>query len=143
VRQEEIAIRAALGASRWRVLSQLLTESILLSLLGGAGGAILSIFSVRLLRNTLPADVQWFCDVNSLKLNGTAFAFTLLLAIVSACCPDWLRHGSIRRLIRPERLQPNLIASPGAATISGVPRSAAQRRRVYRVPTPTRQGCVP
>jgi predicted permease len=93
VRQQEIAIRAALGASRWRVLSQLLTESILLSLLGGAGGAILSIFSVRLLRNTLPADVQWFCDVSTLKFNGTAFAFTLLLAVVSGVlsglAPAW------------------------------------------------------
>jgi putative ABC transport system permease protein len=93
VRQQEIAIRAALGASRRRVLSQLLTESILLSLLGGAGGAILSIFSVRLLRNTLPADVQWFCDVSTLKFNGTAFAFTLLLAVVSGVlsglAPAW------------------------------------------------------
>jgi putative ABC transport system permease protein len=93
VRQQKIAIRAALGASRWRVLSQLLTESILLSLLGGAGGAILSIFSVRLLRNTLPVDVQEFCDVSSLKINGIAFAFTLLLAVVSGVlsglAPAW------------------------------------------------------
>ena len=92
-RQQEIAIRAALGASRWRVLGQLLTESILLSLLGGAAGAILSIFSVRLLRNTLPADVQWFCDVSSLALNGAAFAFTALLAILSGVlsglAPSW------------------------------------------------------
>jgi predicted permease len=92
-RQQEIAIRAALGASRSRVLGQLLTESILLSLLGGAAGAILSIFSVRLLRNTLPVDVQWFCDVSSLKVNGAAFAFTVLLAIVSGVlsgsAPAW------------------------------------------------------
>jgi putative ABC transport system permease protein len=92
-RQQEIAIRAALGASRWRILSQLLTESILLSLLGGAAGAILSIFNVRLLRNTLPEDVQWFCDVSSLTLNGAAFAFTALLAIVSGVlsglAPAW------------------------------------------------------
>lgn len=93
VRQQEIAIRRALGASRWRVLSQLLTESILLSLLGGAAGSIVSIFSVRLLRNTLPLDVQWFCDVSSLKVNEAAFAFTVLLAIVSGVlsglAPAW------------------------------------------------------
>jgi putative ABC transport system permease protein len=92
-RQQEIAIRAALGASRWRVLRQLLTESILLSLLGGAAGSILSIFGVRLLRNTLPVDVQWFCDVSSLMVNGAAFAFTVLLAIVSGVlsglAPAW------------------------------------------------------
>jgi len=92
-RQQEIAIRAALGASRWRVLSQLLMESILLSLLGGAAGSILSIFGVRLLRNTLPVDVQWFCDVSSLMVNGAAFAFTVLLAIMSGVlsglAPAW------------------------------------------------------
>jgi predicted permease len=92
-RQQEIAIRAALGASRWRVLSQLLTESILLSLLGGAAGLVMSVFSVRLLRNTLPVDVQWFCDVSNLKLNGSAFGFTVLLAIVSGVlaglAPAW------------------------------------------------------
>ena len=92
-RQQEIAIRAALGASRWRVLSQLLMESILLSLLGGAAGSILSIFGIRLLRNTLPVDVQWFCDVSSLMVNGAAFAFTVLLAIMSGVlsglAPAW------------------------------------------------------
>ena len=65
----------------------------MLSLLGGAAGAILSIFSLRLLRNTLPADVQWFCDASSLTLNGTAFAFTVLLAVVSGVlsglAPAW------------------------------------------------------
>ena len=92
-RQQEIAVRAALGASRRRILGQLMTETLLLSLLGGVAGAILSVFSIRLLRNTLPTDVQWFCDVSSLTLNGAAFAFTALLAIVagvlSGLAPAW------------------------------------------------------
>src|SRR5260370_10663118 len=54
---------------------------------------MLSIFSVRLLRNTLPADVQLFCDVSSLKVNGAAFVFTVLLASVSGVldglAPAW------------------------------------------------------
>ena len=53
-RQKEIAIRAAMGASRMRVLRQMLTESILLSAIGGAAGLVLSIWLTNLLMSMLP-----------------------------------------------------------------------------------------
>jgi len=53
-RQKEIAIRAAMGASRTRVLRQMLTESILLSAIGGAAGFVLSIWLTDLLMSMLP-----------------------------------------------------------------------------------------
>src|SRR6476469_6647229 len=53
-RQKEIAIRAAMGASRTRVLRQMLTESILLSAIGGMAGLLLSIWLTRLLMSMLP-----------------------------------------------------------------------------------------
>lgn len=53
-RQKEIAIRAAMGASRTRVLRQMLTESILLSVIGGIAGLILSIWLTDLLMSMLP-----------------------------------------------------------------------------------------
>ncbi|HEY8835822.1 MAG TPA: ABC transporter permease [Chthoniobacterales bacterium] len=53
-RQKEIAIRAAMGASRTRVLRQMLTESILLSAIGGAAGLVLSIWLTDLLMSMLP-----------------------------------------------------------------------------------------
>ena len=53
-RQKEIAIRAAMGASRTRVLRQMLTESILLSAIGGIAGLILSIWLTDLLMSMLP-----------------------------------------------------------------------------------------
>src|ERR1700757_905479 len=53
-RQKEIAIRAAMGASRTRVLRQMLTESILLSVIGGAAGLVLSIWLTGLLMSMLP-----------------------------------------------------------------------------------------
>jgi ABC-type antimicrobial peptide transport system permease subunit len=53
-RQKEMAIRAALGASRWRVVRQLFTESTMLALVGGAFGFLLSFWLLSLIKKLLP-----------------------------------------------------------------------------------------
>jgi putative ABC transport system permease protein len=81
-RRREIAVRASLGADRARILAQLLTESVLLASAGGLIGLLLAWLGVHVLRATLPPDVQEFCDLNDLRLDGRAMVFTLLLTLI-------------------------------------------------------------
>ncbi len=76
-RQKEVAIRTALGASRGRVLRQMLTESVLLSTIGGAVGLLLSFWLVELLVSISPPDAPRFSDAT---LDGRVLVFTLALS---------------------------------------------------------------
>jgi putative ABC transport system permease protein len=73
-RSREIAIRVALGASRWRVVRQLLTESAILALVGGALGLFLSSWGVVALTRLLPPE---FPRLNEIGMDWRVFGFTL------------------------------------------------------------------
>ena len=77
-RQKEIAVRAALGAWRGRLLRQMLTESLLISLLGGALGVVLAIVGVRALVFFLPAG---FPRTEAIHVNAFVLSFTALVAV--------------------------------------------------------------
>ncbi|HEU5181153.1 MAG TPA: ABC transporter permease [Candidatus Polarisedimenticolia bacterium] len=79
-RQKEIALRAALGAGRGRLIAQLLTESLLLSLVGGGLGLLLGQWGVELLRWLQPGDLPRMQNVG---INTTVFLFTLGLSLLS------------------------------------------------------------
>ncbi len=77
-RQKEIAIRTALGASRGRLLRQLLTESVLLASIGGALGLVLTSWGIGLLRGLGPADAGTVVAVDS-----TVLAYSLGLSLIT------------------------------------------------------------
>jgi putative ABC transport system permease protein len=79
-RQKEIAIRTALGASRLRVIRQLLTESVMLSLAGGVLGALGALWGVDLLLGLSPADLPRMSEVS---IDTSVLGFTLAVSVVT------------------------------------------------------------
>jgi putative ABC transport system permease protein len=79
-RRKEFAIRVALGAARFQVARQLLIESVLVSLIGGAAGLILAIWLMDLFIAISPTALSHAQDI---KIDGTVLGFTFLLAVVT------------------------------------------------------------
>jgi len=79
-RKKEMAIRTAVGASRWRIVRQLLTESILLSLIGGAIGLALAYLGVQLILYMSPNAIPRSGEIG---LDWTVLAFTVAISFVT------------------------------------------------------------
>ncbi len=87
-RHKEMAIRTALGAGRWRVIRQLLTESVLLALAGGVVGLLLALWGVDVLVALSPANLISKTEVGlSLPVLGFTFAVALLTGVVFGLLP--------------------------------------------------------
>src|SRR5262245_4428574 len=79
-REREMAIRAAMGASRLRLARQLLTESSLLALIGGAAGLLIAAWGVKLIASLDPAN---FPRINEVNIDGRALVFALIVSLLT------------------------------------------------------------
>ena len=83
-RTAELAVRTALGGSRWRVVRQLLIESTMLSLAGAALGLFLAQWEIKMILAHMPPDVARFvAGWKTIRLDSNVFFFTLFIAVVS------------------------------------------------------------
>ena len=123
-RQHELAVRAALGASRWRLVREQCTESVLLAL----GGAVLSIavlqFLIRVLDVELPIAASWMVSVQP-RINTTALitaSAALLLALVVFGLEPALqltRKTGVREDLNPVREVPRFPGPDGSERCCG------------------------
>jgi predicted permease len=89
-RRKEMAVRAAIGAGRTRIIRQLLTESVLLSVVGGGAGLLLGAWGVRMILALCPPNIA---RLDETTLDGRVLVFTVLVALVTGIlfglAPAW------------------------------------------------------
>jgi putative ABC transport system permease protein len=129
-RQREIAVRTALGAGRVRLLRQLLTESVLLAVVGGAGGVLLGAWGLRTLLAVLPDNLA---RVNAVRIDAAVLAFsaavTLLTGVIFGLAPalqvskpdltETLKEGgrSGSKGVRAQRVRSTLVVAQIALSL--------------------------
>ena len=105
LRAKEVAIRGALGATHWRIVRQMLTESLVVASLGAIAGVVIAYWAVDMFvqaTNALPFPLPYWIQF---KIDGPVFAFTvgvtLLATIVSGLVPAWLSaHGNAAEIMK-------------------------------------------
>jgi putative ABC transport system permease protein len=114
-RRRELALRAALGASRLRVVRQLLVESTLLALVGGAAGTLFASWSLGFLLGLFPKAVANVAipRLDQIQLDATVLGFTLLLSLATGILFGLVPALTVSRLELTEALQQGVKGAGG------------------------------
>ena len=100
-RERELAVRAALGASRWRLARQVLTESALLALIGSVAGALMAFWLVDLVAASIPIELPFWIKIDvSPSVLVFAIIVSCITALLAGVLPAWqsTRVGSLQSL---------------------------------------------
>jgi len=88
-RSRELAVRAALGAGRWRLLRHSFTESMLIALIGGVISLVIALFAVRFISNRLFTDLPGASVPLDYRVFGFAFLLSLVTGVLFGTVPAW------------------------------------------------------
>jgi predicted permease len=120
-RQKEVAVRTALGASWQRLVRQLLTESLLLSVIGGAAGLVIAWAALQVVRTINPGNIP---RLDAISLDGTVLGFTFLISVVTG-----LVFG-LAPALRAARVDLNTSMKAGGRNTQGEGGLGSSRRRL-------------
>src|SRR5579859_2746548 len=121
-RTREVAVRAVLGAGHWRLVRQLLSESLILALAGGVAGLMLAAWGVKLMTRFIPASVGGeILSVTPVRLDSAVLLFTLGITVITGILFGLAPALAATRLNLSEKLKEG---SQGTGARSGLLRGA-------------------